>query len=393
VSLTSSRDVTNELILEKQLREAQKMEAVGTLAGGIAHDFNNLLQVILGFSDLLILKADKQSPNYQGLRAIREAATRGSDLVKQVLTFSRRVETNPRPLNLNEEIEEAGRLLSRTIPKLIDVELHRADDLRTVFADPTQIQQVILNLALNAKDAMPEGGRLEFATQNVILDEKYCRDRPEVIPGPYVSLVVKDTGHGMAKDVLDQMFDPFFTTREYGKGTGLGLSTVFGIVKIHGGHISCESEPGKGTRFEIFLPPMEAALPSEIATTGEMPSYGDATILIVDDEELVRKWTEATLSQAGYTVLTASNGQEALEVYRGDGSRISLVILDLNMPVMDGKQCLEKLLKIDPELKILIASGFAIDTNTKRFLEEHAVGFLRKPFKVREFLKAIHKEL
>ena len=177
----------------------------------------------------------------------------------------------------------------------------------------------------------------------------------------------------MAKDVLDHMFEPFYTTRESGKGTGLGLSTVFGIVKIHGGHITCESKPGKGTRFEIYLPAMEKAIRSEIATTGEMPACGDATILIVDDEEMVRKCGEATLSQAGYTVLTASNGQEALDVYRRDKSRISLVILDLNMPVMDGKRCLKELLKIDPELKILIASGFAIDTKMKRFLEERAV--------------------
>ncbi|MEJ2717345.1 MAG: response regulator [Deltaproteobacteria bacterium] len=393
ISLMSSRDVTNELILEKQLREAQKMEAVGTLAGGIAHDFNNLLQVILGYADLLVLDADKQSPHYQGLRAIHEAATRGSDLVKQILTFSRRVETHPRPLNLNEEIEEAERLLNRTIPKLIDVELHCADDLRNVFADPTQIQQVILNLALNAKDAMPEGGTLQFATQNVILDETCCRDRPEVLPGNYVSLTVKDTGHGMPKDVLDHIFEPFFTTRESGKGTGLGLSTVFGIVKIHGGHITCESEPGKGTRFEVCLPAMEEAFRSEIATSGEMPLCGDATILIVDDEQLVRKWGEACLTQAGYTVLTARNGQDALELYRREGSRISLVILDLNMPVMDGRRCFEELLEIDPELKIVIASGFAMDMNAKRFLEERAAGFLSKPFKVRELLTTIHKEL
>lgn len=389
VIVSTIRDVTHELFLEKQLREAQKMEALGTLAGGVAHDFNNLLQIIFGYADLIMMRVDKQSPNYRGIRAIREAARRGSDLVKQVLTFSRRVETNPRPLDLNHEVKKASQLLARTIPKMINIEVALAEDLKTIYADPIQVEQIILNLAVNAKDAMPDGGTLTLETENVSLEEEYCRKCPEVNPGDYVCLRVSDTGHGMAPEVLEHIFEPFFTTKKPGEGTGLGLSTVFGLVKMHAGHISCHSKRQTGTVFRIYFPAIEQRVPWDMETTSEMPAFGTETVLLIDDEDMVRTWGKELLAHAGYTVLSASNGREGLELYRQRRSEISLVILDLIMPEMGGKQCLASLLQINSDLKAIVASGFPIDQKTKEFLEHHARGIIAKPFHAKELLRVV----
>lgn len=389
VIVSTIRDVTHELFLEKQLREAQKMEALGTLAGGVAHDFNNLLQIIFGYADLIMMRVAKESPNYQGIRAIREAARRGSDLVKQVLTFSRRVETNPRPLDLNHEVRKASQLLARAIPKMINIEIALAEDLKTIYADPIQVEQIILNLAVNAKDAMPEGGTLTLGTENVLLEGEYCRKCPEVNPGDYVCLTVSDTGYGMAPEVLEHIFEPFFTTKKPGEGTGLGLSTVFGLVKMHAGHISCDSKCQAGTVFRIYFPAIEQRVSWDVETTCEMPAFGTETVLLIDDEEMVRTWGKELLAHAGYTVLSASNGREGVELYRQRGSEISLVILDLIMPEMGGKQCLDALLQISPDLKAIIASGFPIDQKTKEFLEHHARGIIAKPFHAKELLRVV----
>jgi two-component system cell cycle sensor histidine kinase/response regulator CckA len=365
------------------------MEALGTLAGGVAHDFNNLLQIIFGYADLIMMRVDRKSANYRGIRAIREAARRGSDLVKQVLTFSRRVETNPRPLDLNHEVKKASQLLGRTIPKMINIELTLAEDLKTIYADPVQIEQIILNLAVNAKDAMPEGGKLTLATESISLDEKYCRKCPEINPGEYVCLRISDTGHGMAPEILDHIFEPFFTTKKPGEGTGLGLSTVFGLVKMHSGHISCHSKLQTGTVFRIYFPAIEQRVPWDVEATSEMPPFGTETVLLIDDEEMVRNWGKELLTHAGYTVLSASNGREGLELYRQRKSEISLVILDLIMPQMGGKQCLDALLQVDPDLKAIVASGFPIDQKTKELLDEHAKGVITKPFHAKELLRLV----
>lgn len=393
VSLLTVRDVTHEQFLEKQLREAQKMEALGTLAGGVAHDFNNLLQVIFGYAELLMLRLDKESPNYQGIRTIREAARRGSDLVKQVLTFSRRVESNPIALDLNHEVEKASRLLERTIPKMIAIDLNLEPGPNMIYADPIQVEQIILNLAVNAKDAMPDGGRLTLETRNIFLDESYCSKYPEVPTGAYACLRVADTGHGIETEDLEHIFEPFFSTKKPGEGTGLGLSTVFGLVKIHGGHITCESKRGQGTLFQICLPAIEGQVGWSTESTGEMPAFGTETVLLVDDEEFVRKWGTELLTLAGYTVIEATNGKEGVQTYQKLKNEISLVILDLIMPEMGGRQCLEELLKIEPNVKALIASGFPIDRKTKEFLEKRARAIITKPFHAKEFLRTVRRVL
>lgn len=393
VSLLTVRDVTHEVLLEKQLREAQKMEALGTLAGGVAHDFNNLLQVVFGYAELLMLRIDKNSPNYQGIRTIREAAKRGSELVKQVLTFSRKVESNPTALDLNHELLKSSKLLERTIPKMVSIEVNLAEDLKTIYADPIQIEQIVLNMAVNAKDAMPEGGRLTIESRNVPLDESFCRKYPEVQPGDYVCLRISDTGHGMEREVLEHIFEPFFSTKKPGEGTGLGLSSVFGLVKMHGGHITCDSEPGKGTVFQIYFPAFEQQVRWPDETSGEMPAFGTETILIIDDEEFLRTMEKELLTHAGYTVVEAANGREGLKTYRESKGEISLVILDLIMPEMGGKQCLEELLRFDPNIKAVIASGFPLDRKTKEFLDEHAKAIVTKPFRARELLRIVRRVL
>ena len=391
VSLLTVRDVTHEQFLEKQLREAQKMEALGTLAGGVAHDFNNLLQVIFGYADLLMLRSDKDSANYQGIRTVREAARRGSELVKQVLTFSRRVESNPITLDLNHEVEKASQLLERTIPKMVAIDLNLDPGPNMIYADPIQIEQIILNLAVNAKDAMPDGGKLTIETRNVSLDESYCGKYPEVQPGAYVCLRISDTGHGIERDDLERIFEPFFSTKKLGEGTGLGLSTVFGLVKMHGGHITCDSQRHKGTTFQIYFPAIEGQVGWATESTGEMPAFGNETILLVDDEEFVRKWGTELLTLAGYKVVEAKNGKEGVEAYEKLRAEISLVILDLIMPEMGGKQCLEALLNVAPDVKALIASGFPVDRKTKEFLEKHARAIITKPFHAKEFLQTIRR--
>ena len=387
------RDVTERKSLQEQLYQATKMEALGTLAGGIAHDFNNLLQIIFGYSDLLLLRKQKEDPDYDKLRAMRGAAQRGSDLVQQILTFSRKVETKPRPLDLNREIRHIEHLLRRTIEKMVSIHINLADNLWTISADPTQVEQIVLNLAVNGKHAMPQGGRLVIETKNVKLDEEYCRTHLETKPGRYVLLMVSDTGHGMEKEVLGRIFEPFFTTKKTGEGSGLGLATVFGIVKSHGGSITCYSEPGVGTTFKIHFPAIEGEPEWGAETTQEMPAFGTETLLVVDDEESIRKLTKDLLNSVGYKVLTASTGREALNVYSEGQGVISLVILDLIMPEMDGSKCLQELLQINPLAKVLIASGYSANGPAREAATIGAKGYVGKPYNVRELLRMVRSVL
>ena len=269
--------------------KAKNLEAIGTLAGGIAHDFNNLLTVVHGFSELLLAEKDPKHPEYADLKKILHAAQSGAELVQRLLMFSRKSEPKPVPMNLNKQIVQVEKLLRRTIPRMVDIKLDLSPDLPEINADPSQVEQVLMNLAVNARDAMPDDGKLTVRTSLVTLDEDYCRLHVEANPGEYVVLEVADTGHGMNKKTVEHIFEPFFTTREMRRGTGLGLAMVYGIVKQHNGHITVYSEVGKGTVFRVYLPPIEGEVETDVETTGIMPAFGTETVLLVDDEEFVRE--------------------------------------------------------------------------------------------------------
>ncbi len=387
------RDISDHLALSKQLIHAQKMEAMGTLAGGIAHDVNNLLQIVLGQSDMLLQRGALDTKSRESVKAIGKAARNGAELVKRILMFGRKAEPEMRPINLSDEVRRVRELLRRTIPRMIGIEFSLQENLRVIHADSSQLEQILLNLAVNATDAMPDGGRLVFETRNTTIREEYCQTHAEVKPGKYVMLSVSDNGKGIETQALDRIFEPFFTTKQVGQGTGLGLSMVFGIVKNHGGHINCYSEVGIGTTFKIYFPVAETELPAAVEDTVEMPAGGTETLLLVDDEEAVRTLGAEMLELAGYIVLTAENGREALHVYDRNKDQISLVILDLVMPEMSGKTCIEELLKMDPEVKILIASGYSANGPTKDALQNGAAGFIGKPFDLKEILLAVRKSI
>jgi two-component system cell cycle sensor histidine kinase/response regulator CckA len=387
--------------LRHQLLHAQKMEALGTLVGGIAHDFNNLLTIILGYSELLLIEKREDDSSVADLKKVIEAASSGAALVQRMLTFSEQTEAMLGPLNLNGEIESMKTLLSRTVPKNISFDLRLSEDLASIDGDAGQIQQVIMNLALNAVDAMPGGGKLTIETKNTILEEDCSKNHSGIKPGNYVLLAVSDNGRGMGNETMERMYDPFFTTknRDFTKGTGLGLAIVHGIVQGHGGRITCSSEFGKGTRFELFFPALSSKelIGEESAenSTGATPSaHGSETILLVDDDEMVRDLGVRILKKAGYKALTASNGKEGLAVYERKAEKIALVILDLIMPEMGGEQCLEEILKISPKAKILISTGYSSsDEMTRMRIEALASGFVAKPFALSDMLRTVREIL
>jgi two-component system, cell cycle sensor histidine kinase and response regulator CckA len=387
-------DLTERKALEKQFLQAQKMEAIGTLAGGIAHEFNNLLQVTMGFSELLLSQKGETDQEYADLQIINQAARTGRELVRRLLTFSRKTESNQLPINLNQQIRHVKEIVSRTIPRMVKIDAKLADPLAPINADPAQIEQLIMNLAVNARDAMPEGGRLTISTEYVTLDDLYCSTRSDVKPGPYVLLSIADTGTGMDKETTEHIFDPFFTTKEVGRGTGLGLSVVYGIVQQHGGHIRCESEQGKGTTFQIYFPAIENQENSSGKSVQTTDIRGGAeTVLLVDDEDFVLKLGERTLGRHGYKVIAARTGKEALEIYQKEEGNISLVIVDLIMPEMGGKQCINELLKLNHALKIIVASGHVSDSSPTDSLNLGAKGFVSKPFNVAQLLQKVRQVL
>jgi len=392
-SLAFVIDVSEARKLRAQLLQAQKMEAVGTLAGGIAHDFNNILQVVCGFSEIVLMNKEKGDPEYEDLTKVLSAGQKGADLVQRLLTFSRKSDINPKPLNLNQQIQRVEAILQRTIPKTIKIDLKLDDGLPAINADPTQIEQILMNLAINARDAMPEGGRLILETSNVTLDEDYCSAHLGSKPGHYMLLTVSDTGVGMEKNTLEHIFEPFFSTKPSGKGTGLGLAMVYGIVKQHDGYITCYSEPGVGTTFKLAFPVTEMQDESSVQHEERRLPVGSETILLVDDEELIRDLAKRILSRAGYTVLTAANGREAVQIYKEKGKTVSLIVLDLIMPEMDGKHCLKELLKINPAVRVVVASGYSADGPTKEALESGAKGFVSKPFNMGQLLQTVRKVL
>jgi two-component system cell cycle sensor histidine kinase/response regulator CckA len=385
-----NRDVTQEVALEAQLLQAQKMEAVGTLAGGIAHDFNNLLQVIQGYTEVLIHGVNEDPSHHEALQKIHRSAKRGAELTRQLLTFSRKVQSERRPLDLNQEVEQVKNLLERTIPKMIEIELHLDKAPAIVSADPVQVEQALMNLAVNAMDAMSDGGRIIIETERATLDERFCKTHLGARPGEYVLLTISDTGHGMNKEVVEHVFEPFYTTKEVGKGTGLGLAMVYGIVKTHEGYILCYSELDTGTTFKIYLPALVQGEHWREAGAGDdQLKGGDETILLVDDEKYIRELGVELLTDVGYKVFTATDGEGALELYRKEQKRIDLVILDLVIPGMGGKKCYEEILKINPQAKILIVSGYSVNGPGQEAMEAGAKGFVGKPFDVSHMLTTV----
>jgi two-component system cell cycle sensor histidine kinase/response regulator CckA len=378
---------------EEQLRQSQKLESVGQLAGGIAHDFNNLLTVINGNSDLLLRRLDDEKQR-ERVEEIKRAGERAAQLTRQLLAFSRKQILQPVVLDLNHVVPDVGKMLRRLIGEGIDLITALDPGLGQVDADPGQIEQVLMNLAINARDAMPKGGKLTIQTANVYLDESYVRTHAAVKPGPYVMLAVSDTGHGMDAETQARIFEPFFTTKEKGKGTGLGLSTVYGIVKQSGGNICVYSEVGRGTTFKIYLPCVgEAAEPHAQAAPQSITPQGVETVLLVEDDEIVRKLAREILELNGYGVLTAADGGEALSLCEHHEGPIHLLLTDVVMPQMSGREVAERATALRPAMKVLYMSGYTDDSIIHHGVLDAGVAFLEKPFtpdamarKVREVL-------
>jgi PAS domain S-box-containing protein len=368
--------------LEEQLRQSQKMEAVGQLAGGVAHDFNNLLTVIQGYCDLILKDLDEKNRFFQDMQEIKKASEHATSLTRQLLAFSRKQILQPKILDLNDLVLNMDKMLRRLIGEDIELVTLLSKDLGRVKADPGQIEQVIFNLAVNARDAMPKGGKLTIETADAELDEHYARSRIGVKPGRYVRISVSDNGIGMPSGVKDRIFEPFFTTKEKGKGTGLGLSTVYGIVKQSGGNVWVYSEPNQGTTFKIYLPMIEEAADFLSQTfIPTKPFLGTETILLVEDEEAVRKLASTILQSNGYKVLEAGNGEEALRIAQEqNGNPIHLILTDVVMPGMSGSQLAERLVSQWPEMKVLYMSGYTDNAIVHHGILDQGKPYIQKPF-------------
>jgi PAS domain S-box-containing protein len=389
-----AEDITERLSLERQLRQSQKMDALGRLAGGIAHDFNNLLSVILGHAEILELRLPVNDPLRGGVDTIGQAAERAAGLTKQLLTFSRRQATEAKVVDLNAAVREIEKLVRRVIGEDVQLMMKLEPELGTVRIDPGQLDQVLMNLVVNARDAMPAGGKLILGTVNVELDGSYTRQHLDVAPGHYVALVVSDTGTGMNAETQSHIFEPFFTTKEKGKGTGLGLSTVYGIVKQAGGFIVPYSEPGHGTTFKIYFP--HAHQPAEGLSAARWPSElprGSETILVVEDEEALRELTACVLEESGYKVLEAAGIAEALAIAGQNETRVDLLLTDVVMPGMSGTELAKRLVGMRPDLRVLYMSGYADDVIVNRGGPDQGVELIQKPFTRRTLLTRIRKML
>jgi signal transduction histidine kinase/DNA-binding response OmpR family regulator len=390
------RDMTRQVALERQLHQAQKMDAMGTLAGGIAHDFNNILAGIIGFSEMAVEDLGAHRGNksvIQSLQKVLKAATRGRDLVRQILTFSRQAEQKKEPLQLSAVVKETLKLLRATLPTTIDIELNVHSTSTTVFADPGQIQQVVMNLCTNAAHAMKTNGgsiRIDLTDRTFSSPEEAPNSR--LGPGKYLRLSVHDTGEGMPKDVMDRIFDPFFTTKGRGEGTGLGLSIALGIVESHGGAITVESEPGTGSTFSVFIPGFTESEAEDIRDKAKV-LRGTERILIVDDEESLVEMGAGILARAGYHVVTKTSSKEALDCFAEDPEGFDLVITDQTMPGMTGIQLVKKLLTLRRDLPIILVSGFTPDINADFARAEGVRAFVTKPLTRHELCSAVRNVL
>lgn len=388
------RDVTEQRSLEQQFLQAQKMEAIGRLAGGVAHDFNNMLSAILGFAGIVARELREDDPLQGDVREITSAAERASTLTRQLLAFSRKQILEPKVLELNRHVASLENMLRRLIGENIELELRFAPNLARVRADPAQIEQVVLNLVLNARDALPNGGHITIETANAVLDGEYGRKHLDVTPGRYVMLAVTDDGEGMEESVRQRIFEPFFTTKGVGKGTGLGLATVFGIVKQSGGHIFLYSEPGQGTTFKVYFPETtEAATVSEARGGAYSDARGTETVLLVEDEAGVRAFVKRALQREGYVVLDASNGGEALLIAEQHDGSIDLLLTDIVMPRMSGRALAERLAQVRPTMRVIYMSGYTENTSVHPGVLDEGTVFLSKPLSVDVLVRKVREVL
>jgi PAS domain S-box-containing protein len=373
-------DIAGRKHLEEQFLQSQKMEAVGRLAGGIAHDFNNLLTAIIGYSQMALLRLPSEDPLRKDIHEIETAGQRAASLTSQLLAFSRRQVIQPRVLSLNSVVADLSKMLQRVIGEDIELNSNLDSEIGFVKADCGQIEQIVMNLVVNARDAMPEGGKLTIETSTVELDEGYASEHVDVCPGPYVMMAITDTGTGMDKETESRIFEPFFTTKEQGKGTGLGLSTVYGIVKQSGGHIGVHSEQGRGTTFKLYLPQVDEDEGLPVEDPRETPAKGTETVLLVEDELQVRKFAALVLRDTGYKVLEASDGEGALSLAKQHKGRIHLLLTDVVMPGMSGKELSERLKQHRPGIKVIFASGYTDDTILHHGVLGPEMEFIQKPF-------------
>jgi PAS domain S-box-containing protein len=387
------RDITRDLALEAQLLQSQKMEGIGRLAGGVAHDFNNLLSVVLGSAEFALESLREDDPLREELLEIQKAGQRAAALTRQLLAFSRKQVLQPKPLQLNDVVGDLEKMLRRVLGEDIDLVQELAPDLGQITADPGQIEQVIVNLAVNSRDAMPDGGKLTITTANVDFSEGQAEALAGAAPGPYVMVSVKDSGGGMEQATVARIFEPFFTTKEAGKGTGLGLSTVYGIVKQSGGVVDVASTPGEGTTFSVYLPREITSGPLARSTAPVTRLGGTETVLVVEDDEAVRSLARRILEAAGYTVLTAANGQEALYVCERPGLVLQLVLTDVVMPEMSGRVFIERLGKLRSEIKVVYMSGYTDDAIVHHRVLDPGTHFIGKPLTRLELLRKVREAL
>ncbi len=388
-------DVSNRRQLEEQLRQAQKMEAVGMLAGGVAHDFNNLLTIITGYSQLILNNLSPNDPNHNSAEQIMKAADRAATLTKQLLAFSRRQVLQPKVIDLNRLIGSLSTMLRRLIGEDVELKLELRGDTGRVSADPGQLEQVLMNLVVNARDAMPKGGTLTIETQNVQLDQNYTGRRLSIKPGPYTLIAVSDTGTGMDEATQARLFEPFFTTKGAGQGTGLGLSTVFGIVKQSGGTVEVYSVKNRGTSVKVYLPRIDQHVPADAAEQKKKVSRGTETILLVEDDEMVRSLVRESLIRDGYKVVDASDPQEARKMSDSYKQRIHLLITDVVMPKISGRELAEYITAKRHDIKVIYMSGYTDSAIVNSGILQKEVAFIQKPFtpqalmeKVREVLES-----
>ena len=387
--LIINTDITEKKRLESQFLRAQRMESIGTLAGGIAHDLNNVLSPILMAIDMLQLKSTDESSR-KWFDVLRANAERGANMVRQVLSFARGVEGERVALQPKHLIKDIVKILRETFPKSIEINFKIPDDLWLISADATQVHQVLMNLCVNSRDAMPEGGSISMRAENVFVDENYARMHIEAKPGRFVLITVSDTGPGMTPEVQSRIFEPFFTTKEMTKGTGLGLSTAMTIVKSHGGFINVYSEMHKGSQFALYLPALDApGLGEQQSMQTDLPLGHGEVILVVDDEDAIREITRGTLETFGYTVMTASDGTEALAIYADHKNEIAVVLTDMVMPFMDGPATIRALIRMNPDVRIIAASGLGAGQHAGHGVLEGVSIFLTKPYTAEKLLKTL----